>query len=463
MPNVIDIKHHFEKLTGKKVTKENLDLNIFEGGQPLGYSQFNEVLLFLELNRVNKGFFQYLVNGETEYELHSSIKDEKHLENAVKEFRKVALLWFGNVKYGFKKMSTDEDSLIEVYYEMLPLDEDTIYKSRHEPIKKNKRIPKDKTFLLGYISQQIIDKEYEKNPTDGKVIKLKEEKDKYMEWGIENQDIYLTYDHLDVYIATSMRGVHDFINVDENIEKIFNSVSLKNLKLRYFNPVQAYCKDRIEKGLSEALMLKRAKCTIYFVQEMDTLGKDSELASTLAQGKPVIAFVPHANKQYVDNYLKTIFDLSPNKTKNEILLEQLKIFSPNLPWEKESEILRGWIQNPDSANTSELLELLYEKAKAHYDKRASTLMSKHPLGIQVDLETGVANGVLVVREIEDCAKLLRNIMLNELEFDLEPISESNGLENLHLIERISKSIFRLQTGDHLLTRSFWNFYQNQDI
>jgi len=39
-------------------------------------------------------------------------------------------------------------------------------------------------------------------------------------------------------------------------------------------------------------MLKRARCTVYSVQDTDTLGKDSELASTLAQGKPVIAFIP---------------------------------------------------------------------------------------------------------------------------------------------------------------------------
>ena len=39
-------------------------------------------------------------------------------------------------------------------------------------------------------------------------------------------------------------------------------------------------------------MLKRAKCTVYSVQDTDTLGKDSELAATLAQGKPVIAYVP---------------------------------------------------------------------------------------------------------------------------------------------------------------------------
>jgi hypothetical protein len=67
---------------------------------------------------------------------------------------------------------------------------------------------------------------------------------------------------------------------------------LKELDLRYFDPTQAYTDNRVNKGLVEALMLKRARCTVYSVQDTDTLGKHSELASTLAQGKPVIAYIP---------------------------------------------------------------------------------------------------------------------------------------------------------------------------
>jgi hypothetical protein len=67
---------------------------------------------------------------------------------------------------------------------------------------------------------------------------------------------------------------------------------IANLNIRYFDPTQSYTGSRIDKGLVESLMLKRAKCTVYSVQDTDTLGKDSELAATLAQGKPVIAYVP---------------------------------------------------------------------------------------------------------------------------------------------------------------------------
>ncbi len=60
-------------------------------------------------------------------------------------------------------------------------------------------------------------------------------------------------------------------------------------------------------------MLKRARCTVYSVQDTDTLGKDSELASTFAQGKPVIAYIPDLDlddraKQLVSEDPATILD-----------------------------------------------------------------------------------------------------------------------------------------------------------
>jgi hypothetical protein len=59
---------------------------------------------------------------------------------------------------------------------------------------------------------------------------------------------------------------------------------LADLKPRYIYPTQAFTDNRVNKGLDEPLMLERAKCTVYSVRDTDTLGKDSELAATLAQG-----------------------------------------------------------------------------------------------------------------------------------------------------------------------------------
>ena len=87
-------------------------------------------------------------------------------------------------------------------------------------------------------------------------------------------------------------------------------------------------------------------------------------------------------------------------------------------------------------------------------KRAETLKNTHPLGLQVNLSTGVANGVLVVRSTQDCAWLLKSILLNQMKFEIEE-TENNFII---LRERISKCIYRVASGDASLINAFWNFY-----
>lgn len=96
---------------------------------------------------------------------------------------------------------------------------------------------------------------------------------------------------------------------------------------------------------------------------------------------------------------------------------------------------------------------LQEQITRHYNQRAKTLRESHPLGIQVNLATGVANGVLVVRNVYDCARLVKAIVTRTLVFDL--INEDGFLA---LQERISGSVYRVCTYDMMLTNSFWNFY-----
>jgi transcriptional regulator with XRE-family HTH domain len=115
----------------------------------------------------------------------------------------------------------------------------------------------------------------------------------------ETQDIalrnlgqYLSADHLDIYVATSMRSDADFVSVNQFVKGLFAHPKIRSLKLRYFNPTQSWIDDRIAKGLVEALMLRRASLTIYMAQKSDTFGKDSEASVALGQGKPVIVYVP---------------------------------------------------------------------------------------------------------------------------------------------------------------------------
>jgi len=203
-------------------------------------------------------------------------------------------------------------------------------------------------------------------------------------------------------------------------------------------------------------MLKRAICTLYLAQESDTLGKDSELASTLAQGKPVIAYVPEGEKDFVDSIIDTIRVLNPDRNKKEIIFEQLRVYGSDLAWEDTD--LMGWLRDKDHAPEEEMMNKLYKLVKNYYNRRAKTLMEDHPLGIQVNLNSGVANGVLVVRTIKKCIKLIKAIVMNELDFVLveENLGDPNGV--IYLKEKISNSIFRIKTDNSLLTNVFWNFY-----
>jgi hypothetical protein len=464
MQNTNKLKSLIQKLVGEPITV-NCDrfneLNFFENGTVIGYSQFNEILLLLGFDRITQSFFQYLVDQDIEYKKSSTIKSMSQLEKGVTEFRKLAILLYANVKYGFKELARDTE---EFEYQLLTLSplEKTNFAKRHLPILPITPIKPEETYLLGYKIRDQLLESLKENPANPDLISLNKKRLDVIEIGKRNQVAYLTSDHLDVYVATSMRLKHEFVSVSRTVNQLENNKILKDLSLRLFDPTQAYCENRIDKGLSEGLMLKRAKCTVYLVQESDTLGKDSELASTLAQGKPVIAIVPHGNREYVEYQIKLMRESYPDFDQKKIILELLKIFDPTLAWSKENEgkNVREYIEGSEKISEEQMLKILYAKAEKHYNDRYKTLVKSHPLGIQVNLESGVATGVLVVRDVDSCAKLIRSHVLKVVEYDIFDMNE-NGVEYTYLQEKISDCIYRVITGDPVLTNSFWNFYLNE--
>ena len=448
------LRQLLEDLTGQRppLTQNSNSLPRFPAGG-LGYSQFNELLLLFGYDRVTHTFFQFLADGTLDYQPGCAMQSIDHLEAGVERARQLSLLFFGNVKFGFKKLARDSDELSFYHASTQPNTTEDLGQ-RHEPIYPVDPIASDETYYLGYIVQQELKERLQKNPNDGAALSEQKTLERVREKGIRNQQAYLVSDHLDVYIATSMRRRHEYAEVAEFARQVFSHDPIDRLNLRWFDPTQAYCSDRIDKGLAEALMLKRAKCTLYLAQESDTFGKDSELASTLAQGKPVIAYVPSPTDQEVLDSVNRLSRLY-SQTEASVILERLQALSPNLAW-FDAEV-RHWLDTPAEMDRDRALALLVRTAREHYDKRAGTLKESHPLGIQVNLDTGVANGVLVVRSISDCAQLIYRIVTRTLQFCIEK-KTIEKIEYHYLRETVSKSIFRVMTGDAMLTNSFWNFY-----
>jgi hypothetical protein len=271
-----------------------------------------------------------------------------------------------------------------------------------------------------------------------------------------------------------MRKPWEFTDLYDFVNGLMKSPVLSGLPISYFDPTQSYTKERVDKGLVESLMLKRARCTVYSVQDTDTLGKDSELAATLAQGKPVIAYVPLVSEPkrteellrndpaalldrlrfvlYADE--RFLSELTPEDVRFVEEFRALNEFTRTLCFRSiqdanQVDEFRKKYEN----ELRRLAGIIAASEKRIYDSRSDTLKSFHPLGLQVNLNTGVANGVLVVRTIDDCAKLLKRVLTNSMEFDVED-------EKAHwsLKERISGSIFRVVTKNVKVNNCFWNFY-----
>lgn len=433
-----------------------LESLLADKGDGIGYSQFNELMLILGYNRVSSAFFQFLADGETVYLPGTSLKSIEQLRAGARRVRELSLLFFGNLKFGFKILSRDADSL-RLYTGLIDPRPAESFETRHSAIRPIEEIPADQTYYLGYMIEAALLNWLKENPDDQDAKKERERRKQIVSVGLQNQISYLASDHLDVYVATSMRERHEYVAVSRFTKDLFGSKALSGLRLRWFDPTQAFCENRIDKGLAEALMLKRAKCTIYLAQETDTLGKDSELASTLAQGKTVVAFVPQVEGLDVDQYLAEIAASYPDLDERSVLLNQLRFFEPSAAWLDKD--VSSWVSRPQEMDLKEAKARLAKQMKAHYDKRFKMLKEDHPLGIQVNLESGVANGVLVVRTIDECAELVRRVITRSLEFDVAEISEKGG-EFCVLRERVSGCIYRLMTRDAMLTNAFWNFYLN---
>jgi hypothetical protein len=524
-----------ELLTGTDLkAKDTIDLGslgsiLADDERPIDCSQFNELLLLVHKNRVEATFFEYFFGMDCTV---------GKLSDGVQKFRKTAMLRYGNFVYGFRTLSRSKsmDSLQAELCETArdPKEEEESYRARKPRLLDIGKIERNLTPYVGYLSagearadfarcellsktmeglgidanwdgyvnevkkfanveahrelQEIIEIFRQNRPGSSlaefcKFLKISltalsdlDAKIKEVRRRAErNQDTYLTWDHMDVYFATSMRKAWEYEDLFDFIDGLMSRPELNDLNIHHFDPTQCFTANRVNKGLVEALMLKRARCTVYSVQDTDTLGKDSELASTLAQGKPVIAYIPEIE---VENRAQELAREDPG-----VVFERLRFVlyaDDQLPQRLNSEennlVDRGhdqlkeflsqriWPSLPDDRSFHELQDvtptdqerlcgIIAAAERAIYDRRAKTLRESHPLAIQVNLGTGVANGVLVVRRVEHCAALLRRILLNDMEFEIEI---EGGM--WYLREKISGCIYRVVTNDRKLNNCFWNFY-----
>ncbi len=484
-------------------------------GGTFGLEQFNDILLLVNQRPIDRRFFDFFFrpqNGRIGFD---------DLKRGVARFQGLAMLCYGNIRFAYRRFYEPRSDQLPEEFKLYEDSERGKLKgltSRPKGRNLPQAISGSKTWLLGYLARveadrdiatyyamaellgteveskflATLDNEQKRRYSQARrtyarmkdwrskfgdlrklrkrVLQLQDEFSRTRSAGWLNTAHYLAIDFMDVYVATSMRQTWEFEDVHTFVRKLFSDRRLRKLRLRYFDPTQSHLDYRIDKGLVEGLMLKRAECTVYMVQETDTFGKDSELASTLAQGKPVIAYVPreqpqaHARKlaRRPLKYFKTRLPqlVAEERIERKKLpavyrfLESAAGFDPDfrLVSDEETHFMRA----SGLGRQRSAMALIAAQGEAElFDSRARSLQTFHPLAIQVHLETGVANGLLVVRSVRQCAELLYRLMTDSCEFDI--ISDENEGATL-LVERISQCPMRVLTDNATLTNSFWANY-----
>jgi hypothetical protein len=413
------------------------------------------------------------------------------LKEGVTRFKGFAMVCFGNFRFAYRRLSTIATS--EALREALgPCchscnDIDNAYARRADKVLDISLIAREDTWFVGEVTGRKLGEELAKFDRHLKEHQELREDEQALAFGrrlaemdakfktvqdvaLRNTDVYLTWDHVDVYVATSMRNQWEYEEVFDFAQQLFGRPALEQLKLRYFDPTQSKCRTPRDKGLLEGLMLRRAGCTIYMAQEADTLGKDSELASTLAQGKPVIVYVPMIDSdEYATRvaerpllYAKIrLHNLQASEIVDQVegLPELADTFLNDFKRHRTNQPFELWTEKDNTAFKEtcgywpELCGKIAEAERLAFEKRALVLQKHHPLAIQLNLETGVANGVMVVRNIDECAELLKSILTNRATFNIQ--AETGGHV---LVEQRSGSVFRAVTDNEKLTNSFWNLW-----
>ena len=317
---------------------------------------------------------------------------------------------------------------------------------------------------------------------------------------------YIAADHMDVYIATSMRSDADFVSVNHFVKTLFVHDKIRPLKLRHFNPTQSWIDDRIAKGLVEAIMLKRSQVTIYMAQKADTFGKDSEASVALGQGKPVIVYVPRlfGGDGAIDSEVMfrrsrpELINLLPEGERAEVddtvdnqslvarILEvkltgltdqaiesivahvwadfDLQTEAERLKSDEEKSRYRSWLDSAVRGTSKagipkeireNVIGILVSNA-VRFEGRAKLFREIHPLALQVILSSGVLNGILVVRSIEQCAEILEGIIKNQLDLALYKDDQ-----NYRLLEQKTGSTIRVISRHKLLGYGFRTFYNDR--
>ncbi len=406
----------------------------------LTHELLNKFMLYANKSTVSASFFNHFFAGESDRQADSL----SGLRRCVEHFQKVAMLRYGGFKRAFVELHDKHD--VEKILSAVDKRRRAEEIASEAAIVAVQEIPPADLFLLGFIAGANPEKSH------NDAVSILRESVRLLEGNLDQSTLWKDKESL-ISLIKNYTGADPLALVAEhNIDKL--KEDLTELEKRA-KDLQQRIDESNKYGLANTnRYLTAKKIDVYFAASMRTPLDFKEMHQFVQN----VMSDPSLGTLRLNCFDPTMSQSRDPRTKGLIECLMLKrataavyVANERDSFGKDSELATMLVQGKPA--------VVYVPQGAEYENRAKMFTESHPLSMQVDLDTGVAHGVMVVRTAPTCARLLFAIFTNNLDLKVKDGEEKNSNDkNWYLIEQISQSPIRIVSKDLLLSNCFWNLY-----
>jgi hypothetical protein len=441
-------------------------------GTRLNYTQLNQLFIISELNGVNQEFFNYywltsppnhpynvtkVIGYNESYIKSNEIISIEHLKWGFYRLYIDSFLYFGNITLGFYQLSNKSGNNLTSFFDSKRFDTD--YFVERGPMIKPTDIYIDDRYLISEMACKNYEADYE---SEANLIR-------YL---IEQYKIAVSKGTKRISVTNLLKK--NYLNEEDKDDTKFQNPTLFDIATSEIKEEIIESEDdikRIVEPIAKRFVLARKTAldnTHYYLSIISDL--DIYVATSMR------------TKQHFDDMAKTCKDIFEHF---DLRNYHLRYFDPTLGAAKSHED-KGLIEclmvrcakilvyssgETDSygkdaeaamALSSGKPVIFYCPPKSNGDdSRYKIAKNIHPLTKLIDFKTGVANGAIIVKSINDVVALLKRIINNDMEYYIDK-KKSTKVEDdgyFMLVEKLSECFVRIQTNDTILSKSFWNYFE----
>lgn len=459
----------FLSVNGNPIVFERIEE--LSNNSSLNYTQLNQLFVISELNGISKDFFKYYWTSASEHHPYKVIKVEgfddnfittdeiisvDHLKWGLYRVYIDSLLYFGNITLGFYQLSHMNEKALNAFFHSKRFD--THHFTNRGEMMKPKSILIDDRYLISEMACKNYEADFE---SEANLVR------------------YLT----EQYRIAKAKGAKkisvknllkkNYLNEDDKDNTKFKNPTLFDIATSEIKEIEIESEEDIIKVVEP--IAKR------FVGARKTALDNTHYYLSIITDLDIYVATSMRSKQHFDDMAKTCSEIFEHF---DLQNYHLRYFDPTLSAAKSHED-KGLIECLMVRSAKILVYTSGETDSYGKDAEAAMALSSgkpvifycppkadgddtryriakyiHPLTKLIDFKSGVANGAIIVKTVNDVVSILKRLINNDMEYSLQK-KKSDKPENdgyFILIEKTSGSDVRIQSNDSILTKSFWNYF-----